>query len=58
MIAVVAHKVEAWQVELAMTSGALCDVEYARVIRIRQILDLLELGRRLRAVGGNQLLIL
>ncbi len=58
MEAVVAHKVDAGEVQVPAALRALRRVEQPRVVRIRQFLDLLELRGGLEPIRRGQLLVL
>ena len=53
-----AHKMNARQIELPTAARALRDMEHAWVVRVGQLLDLLELRLRLESVRADQLLVL
>lgn len=58
VVAVVAHEVHRGEVEPALARRALRDVEHARVVRVRELLDLPQLRLRLRAIRCDQFLVL
>lgn len=58
MIAVITHKVDAGEVQLASTCLAPCDVKYPGSFGVRERFHLFKLGLSLKAVRVDQLLVL
>jgi hypothetical protein len=58
VVAVIAHEVDAWEVQGPSALRALCSMEQSWVVRIRKVLDLLELLSGLVPIRRSQLLVL